>query len=561
MKLTFTLFISFIYISVQAQSWQWAIAAAGGSNTDRNIVMAKDNSGNIYIAGEFESTCTFGSYTLTSTTGYKSVFVSKYDGTGNCLWAVKGGGTFSDNYGVGIATDNNGNVYVAGTFSNEIVFGGFTLSQSGYNSFIAKFDQSGNCQFLNPVASKLACVIGSLTVDNNGDFLITGGFLDSTYFGTFTVTSINNSAADIFIAKFNSLGNFIWVTTAGGPSEDSGLGINTNLNGDIFITGQFKQTATFGTNTVTSFGDFDIFNAKYDQNGNNIWVKNAGGSGADQSYSVSSDGNGNSYITGYYYPTPSGMNQLPAHFGTFLLPDNGAGNMFITKFDSAGTITWAKYGGGSQHDEGLAITSDVNGNSYVSGFFYSATPTTGAASFSGQYLYSTGVADAFIVKYNTYGLGLFSQKIGGLGLDKGKAVIAYPNGDVIFAGNYTSNVIINTTPADTLTTAVQQWRVFVAKYAGGSVGINDETEDISQINLFPNPASENITVSLYNNEEGEYQFEIIDAIGRVIAVYYNVSQPGLNDFIFNTNQLSTGAYLLKTTTNKSVINKRFSISR
>jgi hypothetical protein len=562
MKLNLT-FIFCLFLTVVKAQWQWANVNAGGSISDRNIISATDNSGNIYLSGEFEGSKSFGSYTL-SAVGTTDVFVAMYDATGNCLWAIQGGGVLSTNKGEGIAVDNSGYVYLTGNFSGEINFGGNNLTQvlTTNNGFIAKFDPSGNCMFLKPVYSKLACVSTGLAVDGSGNLVITGAFLDSTFFDSFALTSVNNSGPDIFIAKFNPSGNFLWAKSAGGPGDDSGFDVATDASGHIYITGVFKQTAAFGTHNVQSFGDYDIFVARYDANGNNIYVQGAGSTTGDQGTAISCDNSGNAYITGYFYPSPQGMNMLPAHFGTFLLPDNGSGNMFVAKYDSIGTCVWAKHGGGSQHDEGLGISTDVYGNSYVTGFYQSTTPTTGPATFMPFSLYSKGGSDAFIVKYNKFGTPVFAQKIGGSATDKGKSIISYPNGDCVVAGNFADTLTVNTTPPTPLS-ALPQWRVFLAKYSGGSVGIQDIKSDDATFQLYPNPASDILSLSFNDNQLSllPMSYDIINVEGNIVMTESNIIPDTFSDLQINTRTLAAGSYILRVVNSKTVVNKKFLIIR
>ena len=88
-------------------------------------------------SGTFEGTATFGDTTLSSAGGF-DIFIAKYDGDGNFLWAAQAGGTALD-LGVGIATEGSGNSIVTGRFSGTATFGNTTLSSVGsWDIFIAK---------------------------------------------------------------------------------------------------------------------------------------------------------------------------------------------------------------------------------------------------------------------------------------------------------------------------------------------------------------------------------------------------------------------------------------
>ncbi len=124
--------------------WSWA-ERAGGSSNDYGYGIAVDSSGNAFVTGYFRgSSADFGSTTLNSS-GASDVFVAKLDSSGNWLWAERAGGSSAD-YGSGIAVDSSGNAYVTGFFrSPSADFGSTTLNSSGaYDVFVAKLDSSGN---------------------------------------------------------------------------------------------------------------------------------------------------------------------------------------------------------------------------------------------------------------------------------------------------------------------------------------------------------------------------------------------------------------------------------
>mgnify|MGYP002682318742 CR=1 FL=1 len=100
----------------------------------------------------------------------------------------------------------------------------------------------------------------SIAVDDNGNSYVTGRFYGSATFGTTTLTGSGDS--DIFVAKLDINGNWLWAKQAGGTSNDIGIGIDVDDNGNSYITGGFIDIATFGTTTLTSSGYYDIFVAK-----------------------------------------------------------------------------------------------------------------------------------------------------------------------------------------------------------------------------------------------------------------------------------------------------------
>ncbi len=102
--------------------------------------------------------------------------------------------------------------------------------------------------------------ISGIATDGSGNSIVTGNFGGTATFGDTTLTSVG--LADIFIAKYNGDGSFLWAAQAGGGSSDNGLGIATDGSGNILVTGFFGGVATFGNTTLISAGDQDIFIAK-----------------------------------------------------------------------------------------------------------------------------------------------------------------------------------------------------------------------------------------------------------------------------------------------------------
>jgi hypothetical protein len=286
-------------------NWLWARGAAGTSvETGKSMVI--DKNGNVLVTGLFKSnTIKFGTITLINknTNTSSDIFVVKYDPAGNVLWAKSAGSSDNDE-AHGIATDNNGNVYITGWFfSQPISFGSITVPcVHTEDVFLAKYDSNGNVVWAKGAGGNSYDESNSVAVDNSGNVFITG-FSSST---TFTFSTGISTGPGIFVAKYDNAGTALWakVQTAfsGAYFGGEGNSIVADLSGNVFVTGDFKgDSVTFGTfplaNADTSGKTSDIFMVKYDGSGNAVWAKNPGGKSNDSGTSLFLDSGGNLLIT------------------------------------------------------------------------------------------------------------------------------------------------------------------------------------------------------------------------------------------------------------------------
>ena len=378
-------------VFAQTSDFLWA-KRAGGTDNDWGYGIVVDGSGNSYVTGYFQSSSiTFGTTTLTNV-GNVDIFTVKYDASGNVVWAKSAGGTSGD-YGNGIAVDGSGNSYVTGYFqSSNITFGTTTLTNASIGTndiFTVKYDASGNVVWAKSAGGTSGDAGKGIVVDASGNSYVTGHFLSSSItFGTTTLTNVGS--VDIFTVKYDASGNVVWAKSAGGIEGAGGYSIAVDGSGNSYVNGYFFSSITFGTTTLTNAGSADIFTVKYDASGNVVWAKSAGGTSADYGNGIAVDGSGNSYVTGYFQSSS-------IIFGTTTLTNAsiGTNDIFTVKYDASGNVVWAKSAGGIAHDFGNAISVDVAGNSYLTGYFQSSSITFSTTTLTNA---SIGSNDIFVTK-------------------------------------------------------------------------------------------------------------------------------------------------------------------
>jgi hypothetical protein len=242
-------------------------------------------------------------------------------------------------------------------------------------------------------------------VDVSGNIYVSGHFSSAPAdfnAGGSGGTLTSSGGLDVFLAKYDAGGNYLWAKNMGGTGTDQSFGLAVDGNGNAYISGQFgPATANFniggsGADTLKSAGSSDIFLAKYDAAGNYLWAKSMGGRGADPGRGVAVDGRGNAYVTGFFHLDSADFN---AGGSGGLLTSAGGYDVFLAKYDAAGNYLWAKNMGGITHDYGWDVAVDGSGTVYVTGR-YTSTPADFNPGGSGGQLYPTGNADVFVVKFN-----------------------------------------------------------------------------------------------------------------------------------------------------------------
>jgi hypothetical protein len=225
---------------------------AGGVNEDFPISISTDGTGNSYVAGVFSASITIGSTTLISS-GLDDLFLAKYDPAGNVIWTTHSGGYYNDRAN-SVAFDASGNSYVAGYFdSPTLVFGSYTLTNnSQYSSdlLVEKYDPSGNPLWAKSAGGTRDDFANAIAVDASGNSFVAGNFNDSSLsMGSLILNNHDQGGltADLFIIKFNTLGNELW---AKNENADDATSIAVDAVGNAYVTGYFDTlVVTFGADT------------------------------------------------------------------------------------------------------------------------------------------------------------------------------------------------------------------------------------------------------------------------------------------------------------------------
>ena len=504
-KLTTLLFALFLgIITSNAQTFQWA-KSMGGTDLDGGFSIAVDGSGNVYTTGIFQGTADFdpgaGTSNLTSS-GANDIFISKLDAEGNFIWAKSMGGTDLDESS-SIAVDGSGNVYITGYFQGIADFdpGADTselISAGGQDVFVLKLDPEGNFAWARNMGGTGVDVGFSVAVDDFGNVYTTGYFQGTADFnpGADTSELISAGGQDVFILKLDAAGNFGWAKSIKGPDFDQGVSIVVDGSGNVYATGNFEGTADFNpgadTSELISAGGQDVFILKLDAAGNFGWAKSMGGTDADFGYSITLDGSGNVYTTGIF----QGIADFDPGAGTSNLTSAGDLDIFISKLDTEGNISWAKSMGDTDEDRGYSIAVDGSGNVYTTGWF------TGTPDFDPgvgtSHLTSAGGLDIFISKLDAAGNFGWAKSMGDIEEDRGYSIAVDGSGNVYTTGWFTGTVDFDSGAGTSNLTSAGSGDIFILKLDEASVGILENSFE-NNLTVYPNPTYGAISIEMGTN--------------------------------------------------------------
>lgn len=399
---------------------------AGGLTIDEGLDISLDGAGNSYITGYFTTACSFGATTLISN-GIDDVFLAKLGVNGQYVWAVKAGGTGSER-GLSIKTDAAGNSYITGYFYGSATFGSITINSAGaQDAFIAKYDSNGNCLWAKSAGGSGADIGNGITIDNNGNVIVTGEFAGTASFGATSLTSMNGTT-DVFTTKLDANGNFLWAKKGSAHLTDRGIDVVCDNSGNIYITGQFSDTITFDVVHQNNMLNA-IFLVKYDPSGNEVWFRRIGAGAMNVSNSIASDGTA-IYLIGDFQGTIT-------FFGTSNVNMSAtyANGIFLAKYDGSGNLGWNISESSDSPLTGKSVS--VNGTNLTIGGHFKCTFSSYRDRYMPANFNSSGYWDVFMGKYNAgTGAWVISRQIGGKDNQTCNGIATDANGNPHIAGSY-----------------------------------------------------------------------------------------------------------------------------
>ncbi len=356
----------------------WA-KRAGGKVSDRGNGITALSDDSTVITGLIRGTVTFGAgelgETVLVTVGGYDIFVARYNPDGTLAWVkqvVGSGGTHS-NAGLGITALSDNSTVVTGYFEETVIFGegepNETVMVTEHDDiFVARYNPDGTLAWAKRAGGPSSDEGNGITTLSDDSTVVTGYFRDTATFGEGepNETVLVSDGDDIFVARYNPDGTLAWVKSAGGPSSDEGNAITTLSDDSTVVTGSYHDSATFGegepNETVLVSGG--IFVARYNPDGTLAWAKRAGGGGDGNGITTLSDDS--TVVTGYFQGIATFGEGEPEE--TVLISE-GAGDIFLARYNPDGTLNWVRHAGGTKGATGEGISPLSDDSTVVTGYF------------------------------------------------------------------------------------------------------------------------------------------------------------------------------------------------
>jgi hypothetical protein len=268
------------------------------------------------------------------------------------------------------------------------------------------------------------------------DFPVTAGAFQTKLAGNGSLANPSAIASDAFVAKLASDGTVLWCTFLGGSANDYATGVGVDAAGNVLVTGWTRSfdfpmanALQRAFNTGASPYGWDAFVSKLDPTGSKLLYSTfLGGPNDDGAYGLAVDAVGNAYVTGSVGDAAgfTGFASTASGFGIFITKLNPQGGLVYSYFHPYGSF--AAYAGAA------AIAVDSTGAAYVAASASPYYPVATTQSFG-----PPGTMDALVFKISPDGSQkIYEVTLGGSAAAEGFAVAVDHTGAAYVAGITTS---------------------------------------------------------------------------------------------------------------------------
>ncbi len=373
-------------------NYLWGKKLANNSHENYFSSLTVDNSNNIIITGSVYNNADLNGDGIIqgdleiSSNGYCG-FISKFDSSGVFLWAKRLKGTAGEYAFHPLTTDKSNNIFItgAGLLDNED-----NSSDNSTGDYINKLDPSGNFLWAKELFNKA----NSIALDNSNNLVIS--------FRNY-INKLNSSGDLTWEKFFEANCNSIRIDRTDNIFLTGYVNGNADLNGDGI---QSDNGIEICNSSV--FGNNDIFISKFNSSGNFMWIKRLGGLYDDYGMSITSDNSNNVLITGYVSGNAdlNGDSMINTEMPETTSINSSTSNIFIIKFNSSGSFIFSKRIENNSVATGYSIITDNYDSILITGTLGGSCDLDEdgiIASDTAENSLNYGLNDVIILKYDKSG--------------------------------------------------------------------------------------------------------------------------------------------------------------
>lgn len=544
----------------------------GSTGHESAAALVRDAEGNIYTAGPFNGTVDFdpgpGTFNLTQTGNSMDAYVLKLDPQGNFLWVKRMGGADANLF-THMLIAPNGDIILGGNYNGTVDFnpgtGTANLTSTtmllypfrSFDAVVVRLDANGNFIWAKSFGGTQADSISAMTLDQDGNLVISGLFGESGDFdpgsGVSTLTATGMFSA--FVLKLDANGNYLWAKSLGAETDARVSCLTTNSDNDIILAGNYVGEFDLDSSGeyILESGPTDQFNqsfyqgfaARLNTDGNVEWAGKFGGQYPTLTDAVLLDPSGNIYLSGTF----SGVVDIaPGPTEHILNPGVTEQNLprnsiYLTKLDSQGEFSWARSFvssfGQPRHlkwsNDGLIVAGDFELNFPIDGF-----P-----------LVSQGESDMFISRFDADGNATWATSFGGENNDELSGISFDESGIFVLSGHFDTAADLDPTAGSYPATSNGWTDAFVVQI-GPEALATPEASVKGNFLIYPNPSAGKVHFQFPNPGENG-KLSVFNLLGQKVR---EVEQSGN----FVEMQLPSGQYIATFSDHRGTHSRKFIVN-
>lgn len=507
-------------LSAQDMEYYWAKQYGHNDYPSDIKSITSDNLNQIIAFSDFDTEFTVEGDNYIAEDG-SDLILFVVDEHGNYEWSLSGGGP-DDQIAQEVHCDVDGNIYIMGKFNSQMSLGGQIATSNGsFDMFIAKYLSNGDFVWLKTFGGPNSESIETMTIKN--DLILIGGrYYDYTILDNDTLFS--QDGTDIFIAKMDLNGNFTDMMTAGGASVDKVSAVDMDAYGNVYAVGDFYQNIIFGDETFEAGDALGLYMIRLNSNLELDWAYQFEGSDmrSNTKLAVSSDG---SITVGGVFSSNLSIGE--EEFTTADFDED----IFVANFSNSGEVNWSRHYF-SHSMEGIeSLKVDRVGNTYITGHFLGDI-NFGETSLI--YNLCCGYLEVYFVKINADGEVVDASQLTGETARINTMAVPETN-QVILAGLFYDDFVIE----DITMNSPESFNVYLAYLKDDTWLSVDDSFNEAKVNIAPSPFDQSFKVS---GLDGAQQILVHNEYGQLIeSLEVNSFQKQLGE------NWSTGIYIMTIT--------------